>query len=93
MAYTFEDEKGFLGHGPSINGLRELKKFFYSNAQLKDYPAMEMLLKHGATHLTAKLAAESRALAETCKDKDVKSSLTSLASDAAKATGAIVLAL
>lgn len=91
MAYTLEDEDGFLGHGPSINGLRELKTFF-ATQQADNFPALTMLLIHGATHLTTKLAVECRTLSKRSKNKDVASSLSSLAIDAGKAKGAVILA-
>ena len=89
MAHEIHDENGHLSLGPTINGRRQLQKFL--SAQTNNYPALNMLLTHGATHLTTLLASECRKLASVCKDKDVKSTLASLAADASKAQGAVIM--
>lgn len=90
MAYTLHDEDGHVGHGPSVGGLRNLKKFL--STQTAKHPALDMLLLHGVTQLTTKLAVECRLLATKAKtDPDVESTLTSLAASADHAKGIVVL--
>jgi hypothetical protein len=89
MAYSVEDENGDIGAGPSGNGLSELRKFVL--AQADDlYPSLRMLLMHGVTHQVEKLTIECRALASKCTDKDIKSTLSSLAISSAKAEGIVM---
>lgn len=91
MGYTFIDEDGFLGDGPSIHGLRELKE--YLSTLDRDTPAMDMLLEYGETHLTRELAAECKLLAKSSTNQDVATTLKCLAKDAAKAKGIVIMTM
>ena len=92
MGYTLSDEGRFLDLGPSINGLRELKKFLSHHPKTK-FPALQMFLEDGYTPLTKALATECRVLAKLAgaAHPDVAISLTSLGVSASKARGIIIL--
>jgi hypothetical protein len=94
MAYTIEDENGFVGLGPSINGLRELKAFV-SKQNAKKFPVIGEFLEHGFTPQTKLLANECRMLADASKEesKNLAFSFNALAKDATKAKGIVILAM
>lgn len=90
MAYTINDENGFVGLGPSISGLKQLRVFIAS--QNKEHPALDHFLEEGYTTQTLALSTECKRLARVAIDNDVKITLTSLAKDAKRARGIVILA-
>lgn len=91
MPYHLLDEDlNDLGSGPSINGWRQVKLFVDSRTS-DDLEALPMLIEHGVTHKTLKLAIECRALAKEATDPDVASTLNKLAISAGRAKGIVVL--
>lgn len=91
MAYTFEDEDGHIGHGPTITGLRHMKNLV-AQQSADSYPATKMLFEHGVTHKTMKLGVEASALALKSDDPNVSSSFSALSSAARRAKGIVILA-
>ena len=54
MAYTYSDANGYLDLGPTVNGLRQIKKL---RATAKGtFPGIDQLLKLGYTNLLVELA-------------------------------------
>jgi hypothetical protein len=91
VGYTLEDEDGYLGDGPSIEGLRQMKKFFFS--QKEEHPALTEFLNQGYTNCTLQLSKECKRLAEIATDKNVRITLKALAADARKAKGIVILTM
>lgn len=89
MGYKFSDANGDSTHGPSINGLREVKDLMkeYDNPR----PALEQLLQHGHTNMLPALSMECRNLANKTNDKDIKHTLISLAAFARRADEIVIL--
>lgn len=89
MTYSYQDQNGFLAHGPSIGGAKALLDTLQSGVDEKLYPCLHELLTTGVTQNTEQLAGECRRLATQINDEDVKSTLNRLASAASLAKGQI----
>lgn len=90
MAYDLHDEKGFVGGGPSINGLRTLKAALASISPAV-YPQMASLIKHGYANSPLRLKYETQALIKATNDLGAKSTLTQIGKVAAKAKSIVIL--
>jgi len=90
MAYDLHDEKGFVGGGPSINGLRVLKASL-QHISPAVYPQMASLMKYGYANSPLRLKYETMALVKGVKDIGAKSTLVQIGKVAAKARTIVIL--
>jgi hypothetical protein len=89
MAYSYSDASKQEWPGPSINGLRQVKKLA-KEFQAKR-PALAQLLQHGHTNMLPALSVECTNLALKTTDIHIKHTLVHLASIARKADEIVVL--
>lgn len=89
-AYDLYDEKGFVGGGPSINGLRVLKASLKSISPAV-YPQMASLLKYGYANSPLRLKYEVVALCKAAKDLGAKNTLVQIGKVASKAKNIVIL--
>lgn len=89
MGYTYSDANGYLDGGPSISGLKQIKKVL-AMAQ-GSFSSLQDLLNHGYTISLAALAEDCMRLSKLTRNKDVKCSLEHLAKLTGKAEEMIVL--
>jgi len=90
MAYDIHDEDGYVGGGPSINGLRELKAEL-SRISTAVYPQMASLITNGYAASPARFKHECMALSKQVQGINVKKTLIELGKAASKAKTIVIL--
>jgi hypothetical protein len=90
MAYDLHDEKGYVGGGPSINGLRALKADLV-HVSPNVYPQMAMLLTHGFANSPLRLKYEAAALSKLVKNMGPRKTLIEIGKIAAKSKTIVIL--
>jgi hypothetical protein len=91
MPYTYSDANKQSVHGPSINGLREIKKLKGQFDKDRPMPALDELLEHGHTNKLIALVNECRNLAMKTEDASISGSLNALAQFARRANEIVIL--
>lgn len=90
MSYDLYNENGYVGPGPCINGLRQLKQATKSKSTIK-YPTIAHLLKHGYAPSPILLKGEAMGLSREVTDKGVKATLLEIGKAASKSNDIVIL--
>lgn len=90
MSYDLYNEKGYIGPGPCINGLKALKTAVKGLSTIK-YPTIAQLLKHGYAVSPILLKHEAMEVSKQVTDKGVKASLIDIGKAASKSNDIVIL--
>lgn len=91
MTYSYQDEdKTYLGHGPSIGGAVAMLNAISFEAPENIYPHLHSFITKGECDDPAALGGEAKRLSQKVTDPDVKDSLVRLARACAQAKTKII---
>ena len=91
MAYQIFDSNGPVGHGPSINGMKELLAHLRNVISPSQYPQANMFFHNGFAQSPIRLRVELESIAKLVKDETCRKTLLELSKMAQKCKEIVIL--